>query len=874
MENFNDKFEYECCPGVKCGGFTELMFMVNNVNNMSSQQLLSMIPFHLLSTCRINKYISYIDTKNELGWTALMIACRNSNITSSNDIVELLLTLGADTTLSNNNSETALILAFKYAGTGSNIDTVKLLLNRWNEIDLCRNYELYFSIAWKNKFHSMELLKILVENYAKSKYKYEIFAQMVKNSRTERNTQILKLLFEHIIDFNYTVLIDCNSTPLMSACRYSSTTSDIETVKLLLEKGADPNYFKKNKHLPIILASSYSQSTSNMETIKLLLEHGANVNAHDINGNTALIMAIKNSNTFSNFETIKYLLDNGADPNIVNKSLVSPLHTAIEIFKDNTNIIELLLEHKADVSALNHKCETPLFLFINKYPMICHDKYKNIIELFIDHGSNIGTQTAYGETILFNLLNIYINKKGQDESLNEIIDIFLIRGIGCNCSENPPLLQLAKHSHEIDMTDIVVKLIKYGADVNLIDRHNQSALSVALKAGGGKNLYFIELLLNFGANISAEYLNTSFMSIIESKNLAIIKLLLDHGIDVNIVDEKNNNCLLRLIHNKIENENDVEIIKLLIEYGVKINFDNGHFSILSEAIDIISDIGSEVVKLLLDNGANPNYIYDNKTVLLEIFEYHDKTTIKNDLINVKKLLNHGANPNLLDESGNNAILLAIKNEFPLEFINLLIDHNANINIIGKENMTALMYAIRPINIKIDYCHQLVNLLLDHNINTHLRNINGRTALIMMAKNLSRGNSFNYTKYHEKLFGYNGIFTRLCEHANFDLLDIYGKTVLAYIDDEIMIDFIKLFRKKCIQDHLIKNLHTEIIDSNLVFMMSPNSIRTRIATIKWYLDQGDTYQELIERDSKLFEYFGINDMDDLHSKINLANKYID
>ncbi|AGD93052.1 putative ankyrin repeat protein [Megavirus lba] len=245
MENFNDKFEYECCPGVKCGGFTELMFMVNNVNNMSSQQLLSMIPFHLLSTCRINKYISYIDTKNELGWTALMIACRNSNITSSNDIVELLLTLGADTTLSNNNSETALILAFKYAGTGSNIDTVKLLLNRWNEIDLCRNYELYFSIVWKNKFHSMELLKILVENYAKSKYEYEIFAQMVKNSRTERNTQILKLLFEHITDFNYTVLIDCNSTPLMSACRYSSTTSDIEIVKLLLEKGADPNYLKK-----------------------------------------------------------------------------------------------------------------------------------------------------------------------------------------------------------------------------------------------------------------------------------------------------------------------------------------------------------------------------------------------------------------------------------------------------------------------------------------------------------------------------------------------------------------------------------------------------------------------------------------------------
>nr|URM61832.1 ankyrin repeat domain containing protein [Mimivirus sp.] len=229
---------------------------------------------------------------------------------------------------------------------------------------------------------------------------------------------------------------------------------------------------------------------------------------------------------------------------------------------------------------------------------------------------------------------------------------------------------------------------------------------------------------------------------------------------------------------------------------------------------------------------------------------------------------------MLDKFGNNAILLAIKNKFPLEFINLLIDNNASINIINKYKMTALMYAIRSINIDPDYCHQLVNLLLDHKINTYLCNNNGRTALIIMAKNLFRANLFNYTIHHSKLFGSNGIFTRLCECTNFDIVDICGKTVLAYIHDEIMIDFIKLFRKKCIQDHFIKNLHTEIIDSNLIFMMSPNSIRTRIITIQWYLDRGNTYQELIERDSKLFEYFGINDMDDLHSKINSASKYID
>ena len=34
---------------------------------------------------------SNIDTKNKVGWTALMLACRNSNKTSNNETVKLLL---------------------------------------------------------------------------------------------------------------------------------------------------------------------------------------------------------------------------------------------------------------------------------------------------------------------------------------------------------------------------------------------------------------------------------------------------------------------------------------------------------------------------------------------------------------------------------------------------------------------------------------------------------------------------------------------------------------------------------------------------------------------------------------------------------------
>ncbi|QTF48925.1 putative ankyrin repeat protein [Acanthamoeba polyphaga mimivirus] len=873
---FNNEVEYECCPGVKCTGFTELMYMVNNTNLIPTHQLLSLIPFHLLSVCRTSNYSSYINAKNKLGWTALMIACRNSNITSNNEIVKLLLMLGADFTITNNNSETSLTLALKYAGFGSNIKTVKILLKRWNLNDLCKNYELYFSIAWKNKLHKKDLLKILVDNYALSDKKYEIFAHIVKNSRTKRNTIILKFLSEYITNVNYTVSNECNSTPLMLACRYSSTTSDNQTIQLLLDKGANPNYLKENKYLPIILASSYSHTTSNIETIGLLLKHGANINACDAEGNTALLMAIKNSDTSSDFKTIKYLLDNGADVNIVGRFLKSPLHMVVEKYNINFDLVKLLLEHKANINFQNYEGETCLSLFAKNNYIVHHDTYKKIMELFLDHDCDLNFRTKNGETPFTKLLDLYIGIKGQSETINKIIDLFLAREIDCNSGIIPPLLKLAKYSSEFNMTDIVTKLVKYGADVNVTDSNNNTALLLATKTGKGNNMYFINLLLDLGANVNIQNMqkDTCLMSAIELNNFEMIKLFLEHGADINVINKSGDSCLLKMFcHNRIQNQNDVEIIKLLIKYGANVNFVN-KYTVLSQAIDITSNFGPEVVELLLENGADPNYIYNNETVLLEILEENKKITSNNDLLYISILLKYGANPNILDKHGNNTVLLAIKNKFPLEIINLLIDNSADINVINKYKMTALMYAVEFINEDPDYCHQLVNLLLDHKINTYLCNDNGRTALIIIAKILFKSNSFNYTAHNSKLFGTNGIFTRLCECTNFEIMDMCGKTVLAYTQDEIMIDFMKLFKKKCIQDYLTKNLHLEITGSNLAFIMSPGSIRTRIATIQWYLNREKSFEELKEHDSKLFEYLGINDMDDLILKLSTISNYID
>ncbi len=349
------------------------------------------------------------------------------------------------------------------------------------------------------------MIKILVENYAQDDHKYEIFANIVKNSRTKRNSIILELLSEYITNVNYTVPNDCYSTPLMLACRYSSTSSDNQTVKLLLDKGADPNYLEKNKYLPIILASSYSRTTSNIETIKLLVERGANINACDIEGNTALLMAIKNSDTSSNFKTIKYLLDNDADVNITNKFLISPLHTAVQKYNINFDLIKLLLDHKANVNFQNDIGETCLSLFIKNNYMVHYDTYKKIIDLFLDCDCDLNLQTKNGETPFSKLLDLYIETKGQNKIINEIIDLFLMREINCNNGITPPLLKLAKYSNEFNITDIVVKLVKCGANINAIDVvSGNNVLLTAIKTGKGNNMYLINLLLDLGADVNIQ----------------------------------------------------------------------------------------------------------------------------------------------------------------------------------------------------------------------------------------------------------------------------------------------------------------------------------------------------------------------------------
>jgi ankyrin repeat protein len=186
-----------------------------------------------------------------------------------------------------------------------------------------------------------------------------------------------------------------------------------EITNLLLEKGADvniqqdtfivgeeaiPSYFKELVSKPIKPTTVGGRSALHwavvkydMDLIETLLAKGANIDAVDAQGQTPLHCAIIDGQT----EIIKLLLSRGANVNIKDFQYDhTPLHYAVTFrYGCKPEIINLLLEHGADIDAVDKKGLTPVC-------WACYANHKEAFNLLISKGANVNLQNAYGATLL------------------------------------------------------------------------------------------------------------------------------------------------------------------------------------------------------------------------------------------------------------------------------------------------------------------------------------------------------------------------------------------------------------------------------------------------------------------------------------------
>ena len=221
------------------------------------------------------------------------------------------------------------------------------------------------------------------------------------------------------------------ATPLHHAAGFGN----LETMQLLLAKGADANAGNKRKSTPIFWA------ISDETKVRLLLENGANPNAKSSDGRTPLYQTAVMPNALG---TMRLLLDKGANPNATMLNGATPLIAAARVSLPS---VRLLLERKADVNARNAVGATALMaaaqtgrpdtvrFLLGKGADAKVRTKKNetaladaatagnleVVQLLLDHGAEVNVQDARGYSAL-------LYAAGSDTIPAPVVKLLLAKG--------------------------------------------------------------------------------------------------------------------------------------------------------------------------------------------------------------------------------------------------------------------------------------------------------------------------------------------------------------------------------------------------------------------------------------------------------------
>ena len=261
----------------------------------------------------------------------------------------------------------------------------------------------------------------------------------------------------------------------------SSDADHLEIVRLLLERGANPNLVLPGQ-TPFPVRALVIAKEERLLT--LFLQHGADPNTVDATGASLLMYAV-NAHRES---WVRALLERGAKPDLANLQGDVPLMWAA--YERETKIAALLLAHGADVNHKNRRGLTALM-----YALFAADS-DEMIKLLLAAGADVNAPDAQGCTPFLYALtmrtetNRLLLAHGGDVrrslppriSIQNIIIEFQMENSSRTMSMSfafPPgttPLMLAVRSHDFDL---VRGLLAKGADAEARDAQGNTALFYA-----------------------------------------------------------------------------------------------------------------------------------------------------------------------------------------------------------------------------------------------------------------------------------------------------------------------------------------------------------------------------------------------------------
>lgn len=267
-----------------------------------------------------------------------------------------------------------------------------------------------------------------------------------------------------------------------------SSIANTEKVKICLDQGADPNRTSRLKHMSPLHAAA---ANGNAATIDVLIKHGANLNALDSLGRTPLDVAVEQGIVSPEFigdfvdpGTVEALLRHGAKGSIATDVATGNLK-ALQTRKDKGMPIEF---KSRDSQGVEDKLD--------------------LVEL--------ATAFRQADTLQWLLEN------GVRESKR----VSVIRGWEDNPTrEDMPAIVMAAHHRDVRCVEI---LLKHGADSNATTSNN-----IYLTRSWAPLHAVLRPIRPFS---TGEFEMPSLQHELNEQQIAIVKLLVDAGADVTLID--------------------------------------------------------------------------------------------------------------------------------------------------------------------------------------------------------------------------------------------------------------------------------------------------------------------------------------------------
>ena len=428
-------------------------------------------------------------------------------------------------------------------------------------------------------------------------------------------------------------------------------------------------------------ALHWAARADRLDTVRLLLESGADARAADRYGVTPLYLAAENGST----AVLAALLDAGAEVDAV-----APIGETALMTATRTGVVDavaLLLDRGAAVDARDREFEqTALMLAVR-------EAHPDVVALLLERGADVDARTRVGATPKFvppckgtgcGSEGVGINRGGLPDRGRR----------GAVLGGMTPLLYAARDGHTAEAK----LLLAAGADVELEEANGMRPLLMALL---NNQLPVARLLLEYGADVNADdfWGRTPLFAAVDYRNLDMNNRDEDSP-TTNYVDRE---PLLAMIAQLVKHGADVNARTREVPPSRRWLYSLGDVSwvdFTGQTPFLRAALAGDVaaMRLLLEHGADPNLPTQAGTTPLMAAAgvnwvvAQTYTESPQSLLEAIRLcLDNGADVNAVNSMGLTAVLGAA-NRGANDIIRLLASNGARLDVVDKEGRSALRWA--------------------------------------------------------------------------------------------------------------------------------------------------------------------------------------